>query len=284
MQVRTSDRQQTRPVSQLIQMIEDAADAVDWQPVESFRWLGRSALLQHGRSRLAVIAPRRGNQAEVIQEQAARLRAHSVRGLWLVPPDLPGATTRERQDTPIFNLLDGAIATPGHSHTPLAEFIQGALNGRLKWTAAPCPSVYGLWVVASKCPSCQARQQFPAGALWLRGAVYDEKRLSCPPPAPLLALDPEGIDDVRAFMASFPRPAALSRDHLGVAAHCAHCGCVLPRPNTATCTGGLHVTSVSAPLIERGWWTWDGWPRAASARTSMEKDRRNYSGSLALFN
>jgi hypothetical protein len=57
MQVRTSDRQQTRPVSQLIQMIEDAADAVDWQPVESFRWLGRSALLQHARSRLAVIAP-----------------------------------------------------------------------------------------------------------------------------------------------------------------------------------------------------------------------------------
>jgi hypothetical protein len=284
MQLRTSEQGQTRTVSPLIDMIEVAADGVDWQPVDPFRWLGRSALLQRGRSRIAVIAPRRDILPEVIQEQAARLRAHSVRGIWLVPPNLAEATRPERQDTPILELLDGTIATPGHGYTPISEFIQGALSGRLKWVFGPCPSVYGLWVVETKCPSCRTRQQFPAGALWLRGATYDEKPRSCPPPLPLLPLDPEGIDDVRAFTAALARPASLSRDHLGIAAHCGRCGCVLPCPDRKTSKGYLHVTSVSAPVIERGWWSWDGWPRQVSTSAPIENGRQNYSGCSGLLN
>jgi hypothetical protein len=220
----------------------------------------------------------------VIQEQAARLRAHSVRGIWLVPPNLAGATRHERQDTPTFDLLDGTIATPGHGYTPIAEFIQGALSGRLKWVVGPCPSVYGLWVVETKCPSCRTRQQFPTGALWLRGATYDEKPRPCQPPLPLLPLDPEGIDDVRAFTASLARPASLSRDHLGIAAHCGRCGCVLPRPDPKTSKGNLHVTSVSAPVIERGWWAWDGWPRPAAANMPEPNWQRNYTRCEVLVN
>ena len=283
MQLRAIETRPSKPVSPVIQRIEAAADAVGWQPVEPFPWLGRSALVQSGRARLAIIVPRNEVKPELIEEQAARLRAHSVRGLWLVPPALPSETRQCTQAIPAFPLLNGAVAGPGHS-TPIDDFIQGALSGRLKWASAPCPSVYGLWVVSTKCPACQARQEYPAGALWLRGAVYDEKRLSCPPPAPLLPLDPEGIDDVRAFSAALARPAALSRDHLGIAAHCAHCGCVLPQVDRANCTGDLHVTAVSSPVIDRGWWTWDGWPRPALMNTAEIKVHRNYDGSTRVIN
>ena len=189
MQVRTHENGQTRPAGPLVSVIEQAADAVGWQPVEPFRWLGRSALLQSGRSRLAVIAPRYEIKPGLIEEQATRLRAHSVRGLWLVSSS---TTAQDKQSIPFFKLLNGVVATPGHVQTPIAEFIQGALTGRLKWVSAPCPSVYGLWIVCTKCPSCQTRQAFPTGALWLRGAVYDESRLSCPPPTALLPHRPRG--------------------------------------------------------------------------------------------
>lgn len=281
MQVRTHENSQTRPSGPLVSVIEQAADAVGWQPVEPFRWLGRSALLQSGRSRLAVIAPRYEAKPDLMEEQAARLRAHSVRGLWLVSSS---KAAQDKQSIPSFKLLDGVVATPGHVQTPIAEFIQGALTGRLKWVSAPCPSVYGLWIVCTKCPSCQTRQAFPTGALWLRGAVYDESRLSCPPPTALLPLDPEGIDDVRSFTATLPHPAALSRDHLGIAAHCSRCGCVLLRPDPKTSNGNLHVTSVSAPVIERGWWSWDGWPRSSTASTPELNLQRNYTGCPVLVN
>ncbi len=283
MQLRTIEGQQSRPTSPLITMIEKAATLAEWQPVEPFRWLGRSALLQRGRSRLAVIVPRREVQPGLIEEQAARLRANSARGLWLVPPALPSQAI-ERHETPIFTLLDGTVATPAHGRAPIPEFIQGTLNGRLKWASAPCPSVYGLWMASTECPSCKARQDYPAGALWLRGAVYDQKRLSCPPSVPLLPLDPDGIDDVRAVMATLPRPAALSRDHLGIAAHCSKCGCVLPQLKASACTGDLHVTAVGAPIIERGWWTWDGWPRPAVVSQLSTGEKRNYAGYAVRLN
>lgn len=253
-------------ISPVIVAIEEAAEAAGWGCLHPLPWLGRSALLQRGDVRIAITVPRRQAETEKIQHQGARLAALGVRGLWLVPPGIP-LNLVDNRALPCFALSDGRVAVPGHRAPLLGDFIKGLLAKDLRWSQGLCESLYGLWIETQACPSCDTSASYPTGGIWLEAARYDRQSLWSVPPIEPTPLDPNSIDELTRAIAPLTSPAHLTRDHLGIGAHCPACGCVLPRSQKdwRFASGYLLPLSVSAPTKPRGWWTWQGWPQAVTA-------------------
>lgn len=250
-------------ISPIIVAIEEAAEAAGWGCLHPLPWLGRSALLQHGQARIAITVPRRQAEIERIRHQRARLSALGIRGLWLVPPGVPPELVDDRA-VPCFALSDGRVSVPGHQAPLLADFIKGLLAKDLRWSEGLCASLYGLWIETQTCPSCETSSSYPTGALWLEGARYDRHSLWSVPPIAPTPLAPDSVEDLVRAIQRLAAPAHLTRDHLGIGAHCPACGCVLPpgHKDWRFASGYLLPLSVSPPVKPRGWWAWQGWPQA----------------------
>lgn len=258
-------------ISQVIVAIEEAAEAAGWGCVEPLTWLGRSALLQRGQARIAIVVPRRQAEVEKVKHQGARLTALGIRGLWLVPPGIPPNLVDNRA-LPCFALSDGRVTVPGHQAPLLGDYVKGALTGDLRWSEGLCASLYGLWIETQACPSCSTSAAYPTGGIWLEAARFDQRHLWSVPPIEPTALDPNSIDELTRAIKPLPCPAHLTRDHLGIGAHCPACGCVLPRSHHdwRFASGYLLPLTVSEPTKPRGWWTWQGWPQAVTREFDPE--------------
>lgn len=163
-------------------------------------------------------------------------------------------------------LSEGCFTVPGHQAPLLGDYVKGALTGDLRWSEGLCASLYGLWVETQACPSCSTSAAYPTGGIWLEAARFDQRHLWSVPPIEPTALDPNSIDDLTRAIKPLPCPAHLTRDHLGIGAHCPAFGCVLPRSQKdwRFASGYLLPLTVSEPTKPRGWWTWQGWPQAVT--------------------